>query len=535
MMILFCGVVLLPIISENVSAGSITVYSPSNGQTLYHGQTYAISWGPYDVGDTVKIELYKGGFYSTITSSTENDGYYSWMVPSRSITVTSPYSSSTWYQGGMYTISWTSDDAGNYVKIELYKSGSYHSTIASSVYTYSSYGSYTWAIPTSISPSSSYQIKVTSKSYSSVYDYSSYFSIDERTITITSPSEGDTWWKGESSTITWNSDVSGYVKIELYKNGSYYSRIISSVRNYGSYSWSIPSSLPIGSSYRIKITSKTYSDIFDYSDYFSIDERFIAINSPYGKDIWYKGEESTINWDSKNAGSYVKIELYGSYSFHSTIRSNTSNDGSYLWTIPSSISTEYSYRIRITGMPEGIVYDYSDYFYIDERTISVVSPSGGEIWYLGETYSIRWSSENIGKFVDIELYEDGMYHFTIASDVSNDGYYLWTVPHSLNLSSEYSIKITSTSYEDVFEYSSGYVAIEKPLIQSWLGNILIIVGLIIVITVIFVLFKMNIIKIPKLSKSSDDANKTLNAEDVKREIKEAKISQEEYDNLWEGQ
>ena len=271
--ILFCGVVLLPLFSVNVSAaGWINVSSPYSGQTLYHGQTYDISWSSSDVGDTVKIELYRNGYsYSTITSSTDNDGAYSWTVPSstytgynyqikisnitdtvsdysngyfyidsRSITVTSPFSSSAYYQGGMYTISWTSDDAGNYVKIEIYKSGSYHSTIDSSVYTYNSYGSYSWIIPTSISPGSSYQIKVTSNSYSSVYDYSSYFSIDERTITITSPSEDDIWWKGESSRITWTSDVSGYVGIELYKDDFFYSTLKSSTYNDGEYYWTVP-------------------------------------------------------------------------------------------------------------------------------------------------------------------------------------------------------------------------------------------------------------------------------------------------------
>jgi len=565
LMFLLCILYLLLIISENVSAaGSITVYSPSSGQTLYQEQTYSITWSSYDVGDTVKIELYRGGsYYSTITSSTSNDDAYSWTVSSslpvggayyqikvsnltgpvsgysgyfsidsRSITVTSPYSGETWYQGGTYTISWSSDDAGSYVKIELYKSGSYHSTITSSAYTYS-YGSYTWTVPTSISPGSSYQIKITSKAYSSVYDYSSYFSIDERTITITSPSEGDTRYKGEGSTITWTSDVSGYVRIELYKNDAFYSILKSSTYNDGEYYWTIPSSLPTGPSYQIKITSTYYSSIYDFSDYFSIDERFITINSPSSMDVWYKGEESTITWDSKNAGDYVTIELHTTYSFYSTIKSNTSNDGSYLWAIPSSLSTKSSYRIRITGMPDGVVTDYSDYFHIDERTISVVSPSGGEIWYVGETYTITWSSENIGKFVDIELYEDGTYHSTIASDTSNDGYYYWAIPGDLNLSSEYSIKVTSTSYSDVYEYSSGYVAIEEPLIQSWLGNILIIVCLIIVLIIIFVLFKMKKIKIPKLSKPSDATGKTQESLETKREIREEKISQEEYEQIWE--
>jgi uncharacterized membrane protein len=564
MMILLCGILILPVISENVTAVEwINVTSPYSGQTWYQGQTYTITWDSYDVGDAVKIELYKSGsYYSTITSSTSNDGYYSWTVPSntpvgsayyirisnitgtvydnsgyfsvdsRSITVTSPYSGGTWHQGGTYTISWNSDDAGNYVKIELYKSGSYHSTITSSAYTYS-YGSYSWTIPSDISPGSSYQIKITSNTYSSVYDYSSYFSIDERTITITSPSEGDTWYRGEASTITWTSDVSGYVGIELYKNDSFYSTLKSSTYNDGNYYWTVPSNLPIGSSYQIKITSTYYSSIYDFSDYFSIDERFIAINSPSSNDVWYKEEESTITWDSKNAGSFVTIELYSSYSFHSTITSNTSNDGSYLWAIPSSLSTKSSYQIRITGMPDGVVTDYSDYFRIDERTISVVSPSGGEIWYLGETYAIRWNSENIGKLVDIELYEDGEYHSTIASDASNNGYYSWTVPGNLNLSSEYSIKIASTSYDDVFEYSSGYVAIEKPLIQSWLGNLIIILCLIIVLIIIFVLFKTKKIKIPKLSKSSENVGKTQESLEAKHKIRGEKISQEEYDQIWE--
>ena len=275
--LILCIFCIFPLMSENVTAtGWINVTSPYSGQTLYQGQTYTISWSSYDIGEAVKIELYRGGYYSTISSSTENDGYYSWTVPSnlptyssyqikitnvsgtesgisgsftidsRSITVTSPNSYSTWYQAGIYTISWNSDNAGNYVKIELFNSGSYHSTICSSDYTYTG-GSYSWTIPASISPGSTYQVKVTSKSYTSVYDYSDFFTIDERTITVTSPSEGETWYRGESSKISWTSDVSGYVHVKLYKDGSFYSTLISNTYNDGEYYWTIQSNLQIGS------------------------------------------------------------------------------------------------------------------------------------------------------------------------------------------------------------------------------------------------------------------------------------------------
>jgi uncharacterized membrane protein len=57
--------------------------------------------------------------------------------------------------------------------------------------------------------------------------------------------------------------------------------------------------------------------------------------------------------------------------------------------------------------------------------------------------------------------------------------------------------------------------------------------LIIVLIIIFVLFKTKKIKIPKLSKSSDDASKTRESSGIKREIREEKISQEEYEKIWE--
>jgi len=563
---LFCLFFIFPIINYNVSAqGSINVYSPSNGQVLYHGQTCSILWNSYEAGDTVIIELYRGGYYSTITSSTANDGQYTWTVPqslpvggtyyqikvsnitgtvydysgyfsidSRSITVTSPYSGLNWYQGGTYTISWNSDDAGNYGKIELYKNGLYYSTITSSVYIYN-YGSYLWAVPTSIPADSTYQIKITSNSYSNVYDFSSQFSIEERTIIITSPKEDDILYRTETSTITWTSDVYGNVRVDLYKDGSFYSSIITNTYNSGKYDWAIESSTTIDDLYQIKITSLDYSDIYDFSDYFSIDERFIMISSPSAKDIWYKDDTETISWSSKNAGDYVTIEIYGSYPYsYSIIRLNTTNDGKCLWTVPSSISVSSSYRIKIIGMPGGIVNDFSDSFFIYERTITINSPSGGEIWYIGESYPITWRSENIGEQINIDLYENGNYHSSIASDEHDNGYFYWTIPSNLNLTSEYSIKISSSTHEDVYEYSNGYIGIEKPLIQSWLGTILVVITIIIILIIVYVLIKKKIIKLPKLSKSSNSSNKTKETVELKREIKTESITLEKYEEIWEG-
>lgn len=555
----------LPFLIETASAaGTITVIKPSDGQTLYRGDSFTIQWYSYNVVGTVKIELYKSGsFYSTITSSTPNNdlnNYYHWTIPtnlptgssykikisnqsgavyeysdyffidSRFIEVTYPDADSTWYQGEIYTINWNSDDAGYYLKIELYRGGSYYSTISSNAY---NKGYYAWEVPSTITSSSSYRIKITSNTYSGTYDYSEYFSIESYTITVTSPSEEEVVYQGESYPITWSSDVAGNVRIELYKDDSYYKTITSSTHKQGTYYWSVSQSLPVDSSYKIKITSLFYSNVYDYSDYFSIDERFIILTSPQTSDVWFMDEELTIEWDSKNAGDYVKIELYDGTSFFSTITAKTSNDGSYSWMIPSGLSDKSNYKIKITALVDSIVSDTSSYFFINERTISIFYPSGGEIWYIGEQCNIGWNSENIGKNVKIDLFEDGSYHSTITSNTSNDGSYYWTVPSTLNNSADYSIKITSTSYENVFEFSNGYISVEKPLIQSWLGTLILILSLIVVGALILTLFKKGKIKLPKLKTSLSQQKTTQHPREKIHDVKEEKISQEEYDRIWE--
>jgi len=62
--------------------------------------------------------------------------------------------------------------------------------------------------------------------------------------------------------------------------------------------------------------------------------------------------------------SNVKIELYKGSTFKSTIASSTSNDGSFSWSIPSSLTAGKDYKIKIIDTSNSYVYDYSDQFEI---------------------------------------------------------------------------------------------------------------------------------------------------------------------------
>ena len=60
----------------------ITLISPNGGESLQAGQSYTITWED-NFDDNISIKLYKGGvFATTISSTTESDGQYSWNIPS---------------------------------------------------------------------------------------------------------------------------------------------------------------------------------------------------------------------------------------------------------------------------------------------------------------------------------------------------------------------------------------------------------------------------------------------------------------------
>ena len=540
--------------------GYINVSSPYSGNIYFEGGTVSITWASSD--NYVKIELYKGGsYYSTISYNTTNDGSHSWIIPygyasssyyqirvinlgdeteydysgtfyihDRYITVTSPDSTDTLFKGDSFTIQWNSNNAGSYVKIELYKTGSYHSTIISSTY---NSGYYLWTLSTSLSSSSYYQIKITSISYSDVSDFSESFYLGERSITVTTPSGGETWYRGATYTIRWNSANAGsYVRIQ-YKRASYYSTIVTSTTNDGTYEWTIPSSASLSSQYQIKITSISYSSASDVSNYFTIDERYIRIDSPEGYDTWYPNETHIISWSSKNAGNNVDIRLYRNDVYVLTIGSDVDNSGTISWTIPSILSSDSNYQVEIRSKNISEVYDYSNKFSIGKRTISITSPDEDEVWYIGDTYKIEWDSEDAGNTVEIELYKDGSYYLTIDSYVpSYSGSYNWKIPSDLPADSSYQIRIVSSSHSDVYGVSEGNFTIEETILQKITTPLLV---AIIIISLLVVAYKVSVkFRKGKASKPDEDVDNQPQYVQSPVQMNQTEISQEEYNNIWEG-
>ena len=106
----------------------------------------------------------------------------------------------------------------------------------------------------------------------------------------------------------------------------------------------------------------------------SIDVNFLS-----AYDTAYHGSSYDITWTSYDVGDYVNIVLYYAGSYYTTITyGGTSNDGSYFWTIPSSLPTTSYYQIEVSDYYDSSVYGYSDYFYVSEGSSSYYGSSSSD-------------------------------------------------------------------------------------------------------------------------------------------------------------
>lgn len=261
----------------STSSPTITVTSPNGGETFNAGSSQNITWTTTGTVGNVKIEYStnNGSDWSTVTSSTANDGSYAWTVPNKpstnclvriseasdgsptdtsnnkfsivssttpTITVTAPNGGEEIEKGSSFKITWTTGGTVGNVKIQYStNNGGSWSTVTSST---ANDGSYTWTVPDKTS--STCLIKISEASDGSPSDTSnstfSIVSIIAPTITVTAPNGGETFDAGTSTAITWTSSGTvGNVKIQYStNNGSSWSTVTSSTGNDGSYSWKVP-------------------------------------------------------------------------------------------------------------------------------------------------------------------------------------------------------------------------------------------------------------------------------------------------------
>ncbi len=372
------------------------------------------------------------------------------------ITIITPNGGESISAGGAYAVTWT-DDISENVRIDLYKNDSFYYTIAAST---PSDAYYSWYVADTTSGGNDYKIKIMSVQNNGIYDFSDgNFSVEENYITLTEPNGGDTANAGTSQAIRWEDNINEQVRIELYKAGSYYYTITESTPSDAYYSWYIPDTLQNGNDYRIKISSVDFSEINDMSDGdFTIIGNYITVTEPNGGDSATAGTSQAIRWND-NINEQVRIELYKAGSYYYTITDSTPSDAYYSWYIPDTLQNGNDYKIKISSVDYSGITDMSDgNFTIIGNYITVTEPNGGDEWLIGIPHSIRWT-DNIDEGVSIQLFKGGSFYFTIVDTTPSNAYYAWTVPDTITLGNDYTIKIMSVDFSSIYDESDGYFTI----------------------------------------------------------------------------
>jgi hypothetical protein len=192
--------------SSTYFSDTLTITTPNGLSSWQTGSSHNIEWTTTGDVSNVKIDLYEGGVFEIeVTHNITNDGEFLWDIPltlvdsvnyqikvsdvsnpdtygyseyfeiyNPTLTLDSPDNSSAWQRGTENNIAWTSTGVITNVKLELYLEDTFLFLIDGNT---PNDGTYSWQIPTNLSTSDQYQIKISDASNPLVYDFSDYFEI----------------------------------------------------------------------------------------------------------------------------------------------------------------------------------------------------------------------------------------------------------------------------------------------------------------------------------------------------------------------
>jgi hypothetical protein len=279
-------------------------------------------------------------------------------------------------------------------------------------------------------------------------------------ITITTPNGNENYFNSTNYGIHWSDNLPfTRVKIDLLKAGVYYYTIVDTTESDGYYSWA-PNVLESGIDYRVKITSHTNSNDFDFSDGdFSISNNEIIISAPNGGESFINSTNYGVRW-TDNIWPGVKIDLYKGNVFSYTIVDTTESDGYYSWA-PNAAESGSDYKIKISSVASSNDFDFSDStFSISKSIITISTPNGAESYFTSTNYGINWTDNIIGGHVKIDLYKGDVFSYTVVDTTESDGYYSWS-PNVTESGTDYKIKISSAKSNNDNDFSDANFSITK--------------------------------------------------------------------------
>ena len=438
----------------SIALNTISIIQPDGGEAYTIGENYPIYWDWTGSFNDVKIQYSTdaGGTWISITNSTSNDGSYNWIVsntPSNncrvkitnttdpncldssaanftilatSLQLIAPNGGENYRVGDICPIHWNWSGTIGSVKLEYSIDGGI--TWYSITNSTGNDGDYDWTIPNI--PTTQCRTKITNLADPNCWDVSNTnFTVQRPAFSIFDPDNGKELVAGEIYPIHWNwlGTVSS-VKLELWyktESGVEWWTVTSNTANDGSHDITMP--YFISDSCGIKLTSNDDLSCFTLSEVFKITRPTITIVYPFSGTHLIEGEDFEIIWNWNGSFSSVMLQYSNDLGANwQTMTTNTSNDGSYAWEVPTGVWS--SYLLKVINTADIDCYDVSDIFNVDKDTISVMRPAASDTFFIRRKHPIYWRTVDDFHSVRINYLTDAWRTITLATD--NMGYYIWT-------------------------------------------------------------------------------------------------------------
>lgn len=335
--------------------------------------------------------LMNGGQYYQSTSTTdpikymdpclyENDLLSEFLCVD-GLSIISPTINTMWTQGQYYEILWQSAiSPSENLRIQLYKAGSLHSTIAFST---ANDGKFIWTVPAGLLDDCDYQIYIYQLSDLATNGISVPFCIGTPIVTFTNPIAGVTWQQATYYPIKWTSTLSPTepVRLQLWREGesSQYQNLAFNTDNDGLFNWVTPGTIPDGCNFYLKIYRLSDPEQFGISKIFCFGEPSIDVVTPSKLATWNIGNYYFITWTSTLSPDIdVSIDLIKDGTLLNHLAFVTDNDGVFVWTVPQGLDIACDYQIRVTSNDVSTDFGISELFCIGPQVTDFTNLPGSE-------------------------------------------------------------------------------------------------------------------------------------------------------------
>ena len=458
----------------------IEILTPNKDTIWEEDSTHDITWISSVNISYVDVEIFKGDILKYSQYGLENNGSYEWFIPEgvnigkdwkvkisnssdplifgvseffeivSSIVILTPDSSSVWYTGRRYYITWSTTGNITHVDIQFYKD----SSLQDFVNGIANNNSYRWFVDYSVISSNNWTIKLIDSNNASIFDISEPFEISNSTILdILNPVSSTLWERGTEQYIRWfyTGNVSD-VDIIFFRGGIT-AYTINGTENDGAYFWEISLDEIASTAWRIKITASNDYSIFAWSDFFEIYERpELLLTTPDKFARILANTSELISW-TLSAGSnvsYVTLEVFkGSDLIYDLGSIEGSNN--HLWNIPFDPPPGSDWRIKISDTYDSLIYTLGDLFEIyTYKSVNILTPTPLTSWSIKGDHYINWTWTDEIPYVDIEI-SNGTDLIHQVTNLENNGSYYFHMNYDEEPGDDWKVTVSASDYHSIFD------------------------------------------------------------------------------------